>query len=440
MTTPVNVNQLLLPSALQIGPGGELITFDAAGLPVVFDPSVPGSITFNALDVLYDNAASGLTATNVQDAIDELDTAIDNILGGGGGLDFTDLGDTPASYVGQGGLFVRVNVGETGLEFAAAGGGSFDIDALPAAAIASGDIIAFSGASVGGTESQATTAQLASVMITEGVGQSFDIDTLPAAAIASGDIIAFSGASVGGTESAATTAELATIMITEGVGQAFDIDALPAGTADDTADLIAISDQSDTGTEKSISITDLGALLGGGGGLVGVQAFTTNGTYTATGGTNSVLVICTGGGGAGTASGSPSGNTGGNSSFGAFCTGNGGTGAISGGSGSPGAGGTATGGVLNITGGAGSKVIQDAANPIASGGASFFGGGGNTSAYGAGGEGIASGGNGVSGGAGGTAIEFISSGFGGASVTVGAGGTSGTDTGSPGVVLVLEFG
>lgn len=36
---------------------------------------------------------------------------------------FLTLTDTPASYAGQAGLFVRVNVGETGLEFTAGGGG-----------------------------------------------------------------------------------------------------------------------------------------------------------------------------------------------------------------------------------------------------------------------------------------------------------------------------
>lgn len=37
-------------------------------------------------------------------------------------VDFTDLGDVPASYVGEAGKVVAVNVGETGLEFIAASG------------------------------------------------------------------------------------------------------------------------------------------------------------------------------------------------------------------------------------------------------------------------------------------------------------------------------
>jgi hypothetical protein len=42
----------------------------------------------------------------------------------GGGSDFTDLGDVPASYVGSGLFKVRVNAAETGLEFVADTGGS----------------------------------------------------------------------------------------------------------------------------------------------------------------------------------------------------------------------------------------------------------------------------------------------------------------------------
>jgi len=39
------------------------------------------------------------------------------------GLKFTDLSDTPSAYTGQAGKVVKVNVGETGLEFGVGGGG-----------------------------------------------------------------------------------------------------------------------------------------------------------------------------------------------------------------------------------------------------------------------------------------------------------------------------
>lgn len=40
----------------------------------------------------------------------------------GGATDFTDLGDVPSSYVGESLKVVRVNAGETGLEFATISG------------------------------------------------------------------------------------------------------------------------------------------------------------------------------------------------------------------------------------------------------------------------------------------------------------------------------
>lgn len=44
--------------------------------------------------------------------------------------DFTDLGDVPAAYTGAALQFVRVNAGETALEFAAGGGGATDFTDL----------------------------------------------------------------------------------------------------------------------------------------------------------------------------------------------------------------------------------------------------------------------------------------------------------------------
>ena len=49
---------------------------------------------------------------------------------GGGATNFLALTDTPGSYAGQAGLVARVNVGETGLEFAAVSGGVTDHGAL----------------------------------------------------------------------------------------------------------------------------------------------------------------------------------------------------------------------------------------------------------------------------------------------------------------------
>jgi len=145
MPNQVNINQIELPSVLASGPGGELLSFDASGqyavvapgdigdilisggiggLPNFVDPLTPGSLSIAAENVTYDNAVSLLTATDVQAAIDEM----------------------------------------------VAGGVGFDIDGLPAGIAVTGDIIAFSGASVGGTETRMTVDQLAVLMTSLGVG------------------------------------------------------------------------------------------------------------------------------------------------------------------------------------------------------------------------------------------------------------------------------
>lgn len=60
---------------------------------------------------------------------------------------FLELDDTPASYSGQAGKYVRVNSGETGLEFAtvSGGGGSFDVDTI---LTASGEVLVDSAGNV----------------------------------------------------------------------------------------------------------------------------------------------------------------------------------------------------------------------------------------------------------------------------------------------------
>lgn len=68
-------------------------------------------------------AASALTGSEIvpvtQGGVDVRTTTQDiaDLGGGGGAEDFTDLGDVPSSYTGAGGQYVKVNVGETGLEF-----------------------------------------------------------------------------------------------------------------------------------------------------------------------------------------------------------------------------------------------------------------------------------------------------------------------------------
>lgn len=56
----------------------------------------------------------------------------DNTGGGGGGSTFVSLDDTPASYSGSGGFFVRVNTGASALEFLSPAGVLSAIAAAPA--------------------------------------------------------------------------------------------------------------------------------------------------------------------------------------------------------------------------------------------------------------------------------------------------------------------
>jgi hypothetical protein len=194
----------------------------------------------------------------------------------------------------------------------------------------------------------------------------------------------------------------------------------------------------------------------GGGGLIGIQAFTSSGTYTPTTGAGSAFAIITGGGGGGggtsTASGagggaagataflfisSPavttvtigsggSGNTGnsagtsgGTTSFGTTTAG-GGAGGLGGGESSPsGVDGSSTtaNATFSIDGGDGSAALSETGGL---GGASFWGGGGR-------------GGGGTAGSAGGTGAK--GSGGGGGRDGGGDGGAGGG-----GIVVVFEFG
>lgn len=65
------------------------------------------------------------TSTNV--AVTNSVTTVVSASTGLGVSDFLALTDTPSSFSGQGGKIVSVNVGETALEFSAAGSGSGDV-------------------------------------------------------------------------------------------------------------------------------------------------------------------------------------------------------------------------------------------------------------------------------------------------------------------------
>lgn len=251
-------------------------------------------------------------------------------------------------------------------------------------------------------------------------------------------------------------------------------------TPDVAADYVVTWDNSATSSKKVL----LQNIAGGSSGrLLGVQTFTSSGTWNKPGGTGAVRVVVVGGGGGGAGAHASTGNgaAGNNSSFGSHCTGNGGAGgvsfAVAGGSFTPagGAGGGASGGDLNIDGQPGEDGInfdQDATGDYDVG----FGGDGGNSYLGMGGRGArvaesqssgesdsstagtgyGSGGgayatkatsvdpsSGGGGGAGGTCIEYITTGLGSTETvtvgTAGGGGTTGGSAGANGVVIVESY-
>lgn len=185
------------------------------------------------------------------------------------------------------------------------------------------------------------------------------------------------------------------------------------------ADLFAFLDVSE-GAHNSITFAQLAAILGGGGGIVGMQWLTASGTYTKTTGTNKAIVFATGGGGGGGAgSGGDeaggggaggtalafvdlsavstvafsigaggaggvggSGSTGGTTSFGSYAAAGGGEGGRfpSSGLGYGGKGGSGTTGDALFGGGAGGNAGKNASF-AGNGGDSLWGGGGRGGSY-----------------------------------------------------------
>lgn len=223
-----------------------------------------------------------------------------------------------------------------------------------------------------------------------------------------------------------------------------------------TNDLFAFHDASDT-EHKVISYGALAGLLGAGGGLVGMQFFTSSGTYTKSQGVTKVFVIAVGGGGGGAGYrnteymsggggagavitfvdllntntvgfgigaggaggiGGSSGSPGGTTHFGGHAVASGGQGGGDGREGLGGRAGIGTAGLVKLKGAPGGMPHQGGVG--GNGGASFFGGGGR-------------GGDRASG-----LIPESGGSFGGGGG--GADADQSAGAGAPGCILVLEFG
>ncbi|MCD6502394.1 hypothetical protein J7L01_07305 [bacterium] len=78
---------------------GDVLRVKANGINDTHIDWGSGASQVSAVDVPYDNATSGLTATEVQSAIDEIDATVDGIAGGGGQQTAMDQNDFSASPV-----------------------------------------------------------------------------------------------------------------------------------------------------------------------------------------------------------------------------------------------------------------------------------------------------------------------------------------------------
>jgi hypothetical protein len=296
----VPYNLVSLPGS--VSGGGDLMDFDAAGNGRIIPPGAAGQILvadgagnnnfqnpaaltgIDAANVTYDNATSGLTATDVQAALDEIDATVDGLALAGG--TFISHPDTPANYTGSAYLALKVNPGETALEF-----GGTDATILP-----SGTTAERPGAPVAGMiryNSDISDYEYYDgaswLTVGSGAGPStsmfediFDDGVDYTAGGGGPDTFALSGTHgnlsanvwvsfdgtdqfdgfnlIGGNQIEFPTgipADVDQVRVKTGqttaVSVTFDIDALSAGTPDAT-DLLVFSDQDDSGTEKKASI------------------------------------------------------------------------------------------------------------------------------------------------------------------------------------------
>lgn len=100
---------------------GDEYKIDASHIKNLPTPIIQGSNISKSIYQLEDVKLSSLANNDVL-KYNSTTKQWENGVGGGGATAFTDLTDVPSSYSGQAGKAVRVNVGETGLEFFTASG------------------------------------------------------------------------------------------------------------------------------------------------------------------------------------------------------------------------------------------------------------------------------------------------------------------------------
>lgn len=106
-----------------------VVTYDSGTGTLILTAKGSGGAT--AFTDLTDVPASYTGAGGKFVKVNAGETGLEFVAGGGGVTNFTDLGDVPASYTGQSLKAVRVNSGETALEFYTPSGGSYDHNTNP---------------------------------------------------------------------------------------------------------------------------------------------------------------------------------------------------------------------------------------------------------------------------------------------------------------------
>lgn len=169
--------------------------------------------------------------------------------------DFTDLGDVPASYTGQTGKFLRVNAGETALEFAAgAAVADFtDLGDVPASYAGAGNYIVKVNSGATALEFSATlpanavpSAAIQSSAVTLAKMENRSASTL---------IGRYSG-----TSGAPQECTLGTALSFSGPALRVDLDALSAEPSPATGDYLAGTDTSGSGASRKFTVSSVLAL------------------------------------------------------------------------------------------------------------------------------------------------------------------------------------
>jgi hypothetical protein len=226
------------------------------------------SLTQNVNSI--DFAGAGVTSASVGADVTE------TIPGGGGGGAFTDLTDVPANYTGASLKVVRVNVGETALEFTTAGAGTITGSGN------ANEIAYFTGASAIASLAVATYPSLTELAYVKGVTSA--IQTQLNGKLATGLAVLTdqtSGQTIGATGARLTKLWATDITVTNAIVGSVTGN---AGTVTNATLTTTLTNNGGAGT-LTWPVAGATLTIPTGGGTLGSAAFTDSTAYLAAGGT-----------------------------------------------------------------------------------------------------------------------------------------------------------